>query len=64
MTTNDDNNVADNGNYGKNSLLPPMIATTAEMTIGTMGGGGMWKGNATISWTRGTRRAWQEVMAR
>ncbi len=57
MATNDDNNNADIGNHGKDSLPPPMTATTAEMTMGTMGGGSMWRGNATISWTRGTRGA-------
>ncbi len=55
MTTNDNNNNADNSNDGEDSLPPPMTTTTAEMTIGMMGGGGAWRGNATISWTRGTR---------
>jgi hypothetical protein len=57
MTTNDDNNNADIGNDGKDSLPPLMTATTAEMTMGMMGGGGVWRGNATISWTRGVRGA-------
>ncbi len=55
MTTNDDNDDADIGKDGKDSLPPPMMATTAEMTMGTMGGGGLWKGNVTISWMRGAR---------
>jgi hypothetical protein len=55
MTMNDDNNDADNGDDSEDSLPPPMTATTAEMTMGMMGGGGVWRGNATISWTRGTR---------
>jgi hypothetical protein len=57
MTTNDDNNNADIGDDNKDSLPPPMMATTAEMTIGKMGGGGMRRGDTTISWTRGTRGA-------
>ncbi len=57
MTTNDDDNNADIGNDGENSLPPPMTAMTAEMMMGTMGGGGVWRGNTTISWTRGTRGA-------
>ncbi len=57
MTTNDDVNDADIGNDGKDSLPPPMMAATAEMTMGMMRGGGMWRGNATISWTRGARVA-------
>jgi hypothetical protein len=57
VTTNDDNDNADIGDDGKDSLSPPMTVTTAEMTMGTMGGGGMWRGNATISWTRAARRA-------
>ncbi len=57
MTTNDDNNDADIGNDGEDSLSPPMMATTAEMTMEMMGGGGMWRGNGTISWTRGARGA-------
>ncbi len=57
MTTNDDNNDADSNNDGKDSLPPLMTATTAEMTMGTMGGGGVWRGNATISWTRGAKGA-------
>ncbi len=57
MTTNDDGNNADIGNDGKDSLPPLMMATTAEMMMGTMGGGGMWRGNATISWMRGARGA-------
>jgi hypothetical protein len=57
MTTNDDNNNADIGNDDKDSLPPLMMATTAEMTMGTMGGGGVWRGNTTISWTRGARGA-------
>ncbi len=55
MTMNDDNNDADNGDDGKDSLPPPMMAMIAEMTTGMMGGGSMRRGNATISWTRGTR---------
>ncbi len=55
MTTNDDDNDADIGNDGKDSLPPPMMATTAEMMMGTMGSGGMWRDNGTISWLRGTR---------
>ncbi len=55
MTTNDDDDDADIGDDGEDSLPPPMMATTAEMTMGTMGGGGMWRGNVTISWTSGTR---------
>ncbi len=57
MTTNDDDDDADNGNDGEDSLPPPMTATTAEITTGVMGGGGMRRGDATISWTRGTRGA-------
>ena len=57
MTTNDGNNDADIGNDGKDSLPPPMTATTAEMMMGTMGGSSVWRGNATISWTRGARGA-------
>ncbi len=57
MTTNDDDDDADIGNDGKDSLPPPMMATTAEMTMGTMGGGSVWRGNATISWMRGARWA-------
>ncbi len=57
MTTNDDENNTDNSNDGEDSLPLPMMATTAEMTMGMMGGGGMWRGNATISWTRGARGA-------
>jgi hypothetical protein len=55
MTTNDDNNDADISNDSKDSLPPPMMATTAEMMMGTMGGGSVWRGNATISWTSGAR---------
>ncbi len=57
MTTNDDNNNADTGDVGKDSLPPPMTVTTAEMMTGMMGGGGMRRGNATISWTRGMKGA-------
>ncbi len=64
MRTNDDDIDADNGDDGKDSLLPPMMATRAEMTTGTMGGSGVWRGNVTISWMRGTRGVWREVMAR
>ncbi len=63
MTTNDDNDNADNGNHGKDSLPPPMTAMTAERTMGMMGGRGMWRGNMTINWMRGTRGACQEVTA-
>ncbi len=48
MTTNDEDNDADNGDDGKDSLPLPMMVTTAGLTMGTMGGGGMWRGNATI----------------
>ena len=41
MTTNDDNYDADNSNDSKDSLPPPMAAPRAEMTMGTMGGGGV-----------------------
>ena len=41
MTTNDDDDDADIGDDGKDSLPPPMTATTAEMTMGMMGGGSM-----------------------
>ena len=57
MTTNDDNINADNGNDGEDSLPPPMTAMTAEMAMGTMGGGSVRRGNTTISWTRGARGA-------
>ncbi len=57
MTTNNDDDDADNGNDGKDSLPPPMTATTAEMTMGMMGDGGVWRGDGTISWTRGARGA-------
>ncbi len=57
MTTNDDGNDADNGDDGKDSLPLLMMATTAEMTTGMMGGSGVRRGNATISWTRGMRGA-------
>jgi hypothetical protein len=57
MTTNDDDDDADNGDHGKNSLPPPMTAMTAEIMTGMMGGGGVRRGDATISWTRGTRGA-------
>ncbi len=53
MTINDDSNDADTGDVGEDSLPPPMTVTTAEMTMGMMGGGGMRRGNARISWTRG-----------
>jgi hypothetical protein len=39
MTTNDDNDNADIGDDGKDSLPPPMMVTRAEMTMGMMGGG-------------------------
>ncbi len=55
IRTNDDDNDADIGDVCENSLQPPMTATTAEMTIETMGGGGMWRDNAIISWTRSAR---------
>ena len=57
MTTNDDGDDADNGDDGEDSLPRRMTATTAEMTVGTMGGGGVRRGNTTISWKRGTRGA-------
>ena len=57
MTKNDNNDNADKGDDGENSLPPLVMATTAEMTMGTMGGGGVWRGNMTISWMRGTRGA-------
>jgi hypothetical protein len=57
MTTNDDDTNADNGDDGKDSLPLPMTAMTAQMTTGMMGDSGMGRGNATISWTRGTRGA-------
>ncbi len=57
MTTNGDDDDADIGNDGKDSLPPPMMATTAEMTMGTMGGSRVWRSNATISLMRGTRGA-------
>ncbi len=57
MTRNDDEDNADNGDEGEDSLPPPMMAMTAEIMTGMMGGGGMRRGNATISWTRGTRGA-------
>ncbi len=57
MTTNDDNDDADIGDDGEDSLPPPMTVMTAEITTGIMGGGGVWRGNATISWTRGARGA-------
>ncbi len=50
MTMNDDNNNADISNDGKDSLPLPRTATTTEMMMGTMGGGGVWRGNVTISW--------------
>jgi hypothetical protein len=40
-----------------------MMAMTVEMTMGMMGGGGVWRGNATIRWTRGVRGEQREVMA-
>jgi hypothetical protein len=49
MTTNDDDYNADIGNDSKDSLPPSMTATTAEMTMGTMGGSGVWRGKTTIS---------------
>jgi hypothetical protein len=56
MTTNHDgSNNAENGDDGEDSLPPPMMATTAEMTMEAMGGDGVWRGNVTTSWTRGTR---------
>jgi hypothetical protein len=57
MTTNDDDNYVDNGNEGKGSLPPPMMAKTAEMKTGMMGGSGVRRGNGAISLTRGTRGA-------
>ncbi len=57
VTKNDDDNNADIGNDGKDSLQPPMAAILAEMKMGTMGGGRVWRGNMTISWTRGARGA-------
>ncbi len=57
MTTNDDDDNADNGDDGKDSLPPPMMATTAEITMGMMGGGSVRRGDVTISWMRGTRGA-------
>ncbi len=57
MTMIDDDANAVIGGDGEDSLPPPMTAMTAEMTMGTMGGDGMWRGNATISWTRGARGA-------
>jgi hypothetical protein len=57
MTTNDDDDNADNRDDGKDSLPPLMAATTAEITTGMMGGSGVRRGNVTISWTRGTRGA-------
>jgi hypothetical protein len=55
MTMNDDDNDADISDEGEDSLPPPMMATTAEMTMGMKRGGSVWRGNATISWTRGAR---------
>ncbi len=55
MTTNDDDDNVDISNNGEDSLPPLITATTAEMTMGTMGGGGMRRGDATISWMRGAR---------
>ncbi len=57
MTTNDDNDDADNGDDGKDSLPLLMTVTTAEMTMGMMGGGSVRIGDMTISWTRGMRGA-------
>ncbi len=57
MTTNDDDNDADNSNDGKDSLPPLMTVTTSEMTMGMIGGSGVWRGDTTISWTRGMRGA-------
>ncbi len=57
MTTNDDDNNADIGNDGKDSMPLPMTAMTAEMAMGTMGGSSVWRGNTTISRMRGTRGA-------
>jgi hypothetical protein len=45
MTTNDEDNDADISNDVKG------------MTMGMIGGGGMWRGNVSISWTRGARGA-------
>jgi hypothetical protein len=45
MTTNDDNNNADNGDDGEVSLPLPMMAMTAEITTGMMGGSGVRRGN-------------------
>ncbi len=57
MTMNDNNDDSDNGDDGKDSLPLLMMAMTAEIMTGMMGGGGVRKGNATISWRRGTRGA-------
>ncbi len=57
MTRNDDNDNADTGNDGKDSLPLLMMAMTAEMTMGMMGCGSMWRGKATTSQTRGMRGA-------
>jgi hypothetical protein len=57
MTTNDDDKDADIGDGGEDSLPPPKMALTAEMMLGTMGGGGVWRGNAIISWMRGAQGA-------
>jgi hypothetical protein len=55
ITTNDDDDNADIGDDGEDSLPPPMMAMIAEMTMGTMRGSGVWRGDATNSWTRGMR---------
>ncbi len=57
MTMNDDNDNADKGDDSKDCLPPPMTGTIAEMPMGMMGGGGVWRDDATISWTRGARGA-------
>jgi hypothetical protein len=57
MTTNDDGNDADISDDREDSLPLPMTETTAEMTLGTIGVGGVSRGNATIIWTRGARGA-------
>ncbi len=57
MTMNDDDDDADIGNDGEDSLPPPMMVTAAVMMMGTMGSGGVCRGNMTISWMRGARGA-------
>ncbi len=41
MTMNDDDNDVEIGDDGEDFLPPPMTAMTAEMTMGTIGGGGI-----------------------